>query len=109
METGKDILKVKLIQKLADLEVDIAALKEQTKPISPDDAYGRISRMEAINNKAVLENSLRMAQAKWKRLQSALEKIDEPDFGICLSCRQPIAEQRLLFMPDSIYCMKCTK
>jgi len=109
MEAWKETLKVKLQQKLEEIKVDIVELKEQTKPISPDDAYGRISRMEAINNKAVLENSLRMAEAKLKRLESALSKIEEPDFGICMSCRKPIAEQRLMFMPDSVYCMNCSR
>lgn len=102
-------LKQKIESKIEELEQDIIELREQTKPVSPDDAYGRISRMEAINNKAVLENSLRMSEAKLKRLQSALSRIDEPDFGICLSCRKPIAEQRMMFMPGSVYCMNCSR
>nr|MBD3623672.1 hypothetical protein [Sunxiuqinia sp.] len=34
-------------------------LKYFTGPISPDDAIGRISRMDAINNKSVFDASLR--------------------------------------------------
>ncbi len=102
-------LKDQIKEKIEQVKLDILELEEQTQPISPDDAYGRISRMEAINNKAVLENSLRMAQAKLKKLESALSKVDEPDFGTCISCGKSIAVQRLMYMPESLRCMHCAR
>lgn len=36
-------------------------LEDSCKPIAPDVAIGRISRMDAINNKSVMEASLRNA------------------------------------------------
>ena len=36
--------------------------KEITKPIAPENAIGRISRMDAINNKSVTEAALRQAK-----------------------------------------------
>ena len=43
--------------------------RELTQPIEPDDAYGRISRMDAINNKSVMDASLRQAENKLKNLE----------------------------------------
>jgi DnaK suppressor protein len=39
-------------------EKDIAALKELTRPIAPDNAIGRLSRMDAINTKSINEAAL---------------------------------------------------
>ena len=42
----------------------ISSYKELTKPIAPENAIGRISRMDAINNKTVNEDALRKSLKK---------------------------------------------
>ena len=37
----------------------IEDFKEMTQPVAPDNAIGRVSRMDAINNKSVAEAGLR--------------------------------------------------
>jgi len=46
-------------EKIIKLKEDIANLIDLTKPISPDCAIGRVSRMDAINNKSINEAALR--------------------------------------------------
>lgn len=87
--------------------LDIEDLKEQCKPISPENAIGRVSRMEAFQSKSIAEAALRRAENKMRTLQIALEKIKEPDFGSCKSCGQVIQAGRLMLMPESPYCIKC--
>ena len=41
---------------------DIKGLKEATKPISPENSIGRVSRMDAINNKSVKMKQLYVRQ-----------------------------------------------
>lgn len=103
----KAALKIKIEQTLESVRKDIADLEELTKPISPENAIGRVSRMDAINNKSVNEASLRQARVKAQKLTRALEKIDAPDFGICQMCKRPIQQGRLMFMPESVRCVKC--
>ena len=55
----KDILQQKIIDHIEKEQEKICTLKELTKPISPENAIGRISRMDAINNKSVNEAALR--------------------------------------------------
>ncbi|MBS2211002.1 TraR/DksA family transcriptional regulator [Carboxylicivirga mesophila] len=99
-----------LIRKqIASLERKIKSLKELTQAIAPDDAIGRVSRMDAINNKSVNEAALRQSEAKLKNLFMALERIHEADFGICLQCKGPIQPGRLVLMPESRKCMKCAQ
>lgn len=84
-------------------------MKEVTKPIAPENAIGRISRMDAINNRSVNEASLRVAEEKLKKQERALLKINDKGFGICVRCTQPIPEGRLMIMPESITCVNCAQ
>lgn len=91
--------KVKLNRKIEEL-------KELTKPIEPDCAIGRVSRMDAINNKSINEAALQKSLEKLKKINISLSGIDEADFGKCISCGENIPIQRLLLMPGSL-CVKC--
>jgi len=81
-------------------------LAELTKPIEPDCAIGRVSRMDAINNKSINEAALRKAQDMLKKINISLDRIDDDNFGSCIQCGDPIPIQRLLLMPGSL-CIKC--
>ena len=105
----KEEFKRSVEAKVKALELEIAQLKEATSPISPDDAIGRVSRMDAINNKSVSEASLRNAQSKLAGLQNVLRDLDKPDFGICPRCKQPIPEARILLMPEKKFCVRCSQ
>lgn len=102
-------LKEKIDRKIAAVKSDIEDLKEVTKPIKPENSLGRISRMDAINNKSINEAALRTAKDKLNKLEYAFKRIEEPDFGVCSSCGTGIHPQRLLFMPESTLCMSCAK
>ncbi len=63
-----DDIKQKLIKEISKTEKLIEEYKELTKPVAPDVAIGRISRMDAINNKSVIEATLRQSKEKLKNL-----------------------------------------
>lgn len=86
---------------------DIADLEELTRPISPENAIGRISRMDAINNKSVNEASLNQARARYSNLIRALDGIDKPEFGVCIKCKQNIPLGRIMLMPHTNKCVNC--
>ena len=102
-------LKQKLLDEISKTELLIKEYQELTKPIAPDVAIGRISRMDAINNKSVTEAALRQAEEKLRNLQRVLSKIDDKDFGICLKCHKPIPMGRILIRPESLECVNCAK
>ncbi|RMG77867.1 MAG: TraR/DksA family transcriptional regulator [Bacteroidetes bacterium] len=103
----RTILRKKIEETIEKTKTEIAYLVEATKPVAPENAIGRVSRMDAINNKSVAEAGLRSAQKKLAALQQALTKIDSPNFGICSRCGRPIQPARLLFMPQSTCCVRC--
>lgn len=92
---------------ISKTEALIAEYKELTKPVAPDDAIGRISRMDAINNKSVTEASLRQAQEKLKNLHRVLSRVGSQEFGICIQCGKTIPMARILYRPESLYCVNC--
>ena len=105
---------VKEIQKKIILEIKNTQLKvdEYTKlckPIAPENAIGRISRMDAINNKSVTESVLRETINKMQQLKIMESKLDDENFGICIKCKKEIPFGRLMIRPYSKYCVKCAQ
>mgnify|MGYP006431153909 CR=1 FL=1 len=99
--------KANIQKKLDKLDRKIADLEELCKPVSPDEAIGRVSRMDAINNRAVNEQALNNNKTKRERLRQALEKVSDPYFGYCNKCGQSIGVGRLSAMPESTLCVNC--
>jgi len=97
-----------LIKEKSKLVKYLVELKELTKPIEPDCAIGRVSRMDAINNKSINEAAFRKAQDKLKKINISLERMSDLDFGKCIQCDEPIPIQRLLLMPGSL-CIRCAR
>ena len=95
------------LRKREDLEERIAEYRELTKPIPPSEAIGRVSRMDAINNKSVNEAALRQAEKQRQGLDRALHRLDDDRFGLCTRCGEPIPTGRLLLMPGALTCVRC--
>ena len=105
----KQEIKKRIFEELKKTEEAILDYKESTKPISPENAIGRVSRMDAINNKSVVEAALRKAEEKLNKLMLVLNKVDDTDFGICIRCGEPIPIGRVLLMPQSRNCVRCAQ
>ncbi|MBW6498123.1 MAG: TraR/DksA C4-type zinc finger protein [Bacteroidales bacterium] len=104
----KTQLKALIVKKIVQVEDLIKELEDLTRPIAPDVAIGRVSRMDAINNKSVNEAALRQARDKLQGLQHALDNIDNPSFGVCSRCGTEIPLGRILVMPESPKCIRCS-
>ena len=103
----KSQIKIRIQDEIADAKDLIKDLEVLTQPIAPDDAIGRISRMEAINNKSVNEHLLAKTKVRLNKLESSLSLIEKEDYGICSSCKDPIPLGRLMMLPESEKCVNC--
>lgn len=106
-DTEKQQVYTRLIKEKEKLEQKIETLRELTQPISPDDSIGRVSRMDAINNKSVNEAALRASENKMKNVLLGIERFGSPEFGKCRNCGKPIPFGRLMVMPGSSTCVGC--
>jgi DnaK suppressor protein len=99
---------IKIIkEEILKTETSIKLLKALTQPIAPENAIGRVSRMDAINNKSVNMAALKKAEQKLSNLKIALANINDPDFGICYKCKNIIPIGRILLMPQARFCVQC--
>ena len=92
-----------------DTKTKISKYKELSQPIAPENSIGRVSRMDAINNKSVVEAALREAEEKLVKLLDIQKKITQKDFGSCSKCKNEIPFGRLIFRPESQLCVYCAK
>ena len=102
-------IKLKLQAELESTQQKINDYTELCKPIAPENAIGRISRMDAINNKSVVEAALREAKNKMQQLKVMQTKITDADFGSCIKCKKVIPLGRLMIRPHSKFCVNCAQ
>jgi DnaK suppressor protein len=98
-----------IAEEIVKTEKNVADYSQMVIPEPPDCAIGRVSRMDAINNRSVAEAGLRQAQDKLNKLKFALSKVDTDEFGICRRCGGDIPLGRLALMPQSLFCVNCAK
>ena len=70
-------------------------------------AVGRLSRMDALQNQAMAKAQQSRRHAAALRLRAALSRIDEGEFGYCEDCGEDIARKRLEFDPSATKCISC--
>ena len=104
----KNKIKNIIERKIKDLALEIDELRQIAKPIEPENAIGRISRMDAINNKSINDRMLRNSLQKLKNLKTGLKRLENIDFGICIQCKREININRLLLIPETLNCAKCS-
>ena len=100
-------IKLKLQSEIESTDQKISDYTELCKPIAPENAIGRVSRMDAINNKSVVEAALRESEKKLEQLLHMQQNINSEMFGICIKCKSEILFGRLLIRPQSKCCVKC--
>ena len=106
-KADRNALRLHIISEQEKVRGDILSLKEQCGPVEPDNAIGRISRMDAIGARKISEAKLGDARSRRVLLDHALGLIDDPAFGLCINCGDPIALARLQFMPEARVCIDC--
>ena len=107
MDKGK--IRELLNSKIVKTEEQVVRYEDLAQPISPDNAIGRVSRMDAINNKSIVDAALRKAKERLKGLKLSLDKLDSSDFGVCVKCKNNIPIERILLAPQSSFCVNCAR
>ena len=75
--------------------------------MAPDNALGRLTRMETMSDQQMSKAKLAQAQQQMVNLQALRRKVGTPGFGICRICQKPMDPERLLSVPDAVACAAC--
>lgn len=70
---------------------------------------GRLSRMDALQGQAMSIAALNRRKEELKKIDQALERIENDDYGYCQECGEEIAEKRLQFKPTVTRCIHCAE
>jgi len=92
------------IQRLSDTTAD------DRRPVQLDQAaVGRLSRMDAMQGQAMHLETERRRTLERRRIDAALQRIEEDEFGNCVSCGDAIESKRLQHDPSVPTCLNCAK
>jgi DnaK suppressor protein len=105
-----DAIKQQLADRKVELEQDAAAAKAGQGTVELDQTReGRLSRMDALQNKAMSEASERRRKQELQRIANTFKRIDEGEFGYCGECGEPIALKRIQIDPTTVLCIGCAQ
>ena len=100
----KDLLEERQ-KELASL-AEISAESRDTV-ILDQQSVGRLSRMDAMQAQAMAQAQDRQRAHELMRIEQALTRIVNGDFGYCEECGEEINQKRLEVDPAALFCMKC--
>ncbi|MFN0263261.1 TraR/DksA family transcriptional regulator [Tepidamorphus sp. 3E244] len=79
-------------------------------PVALDQqSVGRLSRMDAMQRQAMSQEQERRRALELRRIDAALERLDEGEYGECDSCGEEISDKRLSVDPAAHLCIACAR
>ncbi len=68
---------------------------------------GRLSRMDALQAQEMSKERIRRTKTQLLKISTALDRLDEGDFGYCVECGVDIPLARLKIDPTVQLCINC--
>ena len=101
-------------QNLIELEKENKNLLEEYAASSDtvkldQSSVGRLSRMDAMQGQQMALEASRRRELQAQKIEGALRRIDQGNFGICFNCEEEIPFPRLAADPTNMRCIKCAE
>lgn len=93
--------------RLSEIDIQLSEGKQEGQPVSPDNAVGRLSRLDAMQMQQMALAARQRLMVEQVGLREALQRLDRGTFGACLLCGKDIALERLEFQPSATTCIAC--
>ena len=104
----QDQARERLAARLAEIEEEERLTSADRAPVELDqESVGRLSRMDALQAQQMAMAAQRRRAAEKDRINTALKRIEEGEFGYCITCGEGIAEARLAHDPSVAKCIGC--
>jgi len=101
-------LRTVLVARLEGLRAASENTADNRRPVELDQtSVGRLSRMDAMQVQAMAVATDRRRQEEARRVEAAIKRIDEGEYGYCISCGEEIAAKRLAVDPTIPTCIRC--
>lgn len=93
---------------VAELEGEIQRAERDVAAVSPDNAIGRLSRQDSMQQQEMAKAGVRRREERINALHEALRRMDEGTYATCVRCREEIEFSRLELAPELKFCAKCS-
>ena len=89
---------------------DSQITENERKPVALDQSMvGRLSRMDALQNQAMAIEAERRRSIEMQRIDAAMVRIKEGEFGYCIVCGGNIESKRIESDPTVTFCIVCAR
>lgn len=79
-------------------------------PVALDQqSVGRLSRMDAMQRQAMSQEQERRRAREILRIDRALQRLEEGEYGVCQECGEDISQKRLSVDPAAHLCITCAR
>ena len=105
-----EVIRARLSCRREEIESLAECSTDQRKPVELDQTrVGRLSRMDALQDQAMALETDRRRNAELDRIEAALKRLEDGDYGWCLSCGEQIPAKRLELGPTVALCVDCAE
>lgn len=97
-----------LMARLESLRTASETTADTRRPVELDQtSVGRLSRMDAMQGQAMALAVEKRRHEEVRRIEAAISRIDEGEYGYCISCGEEVAAKRLDVDPTTPTCIAC--
>jgi DnaK suppressor protein len=86
---------------------EVRAMGDASRQLDTDDVPDLGDMSTRSYDRDVLYNLSEVQRQKIRDIDTALELLEQGDYGICVRCSEEIAPKRLEVRPFSRYCIEC--
>jgi DnaK suppressor protein len=98
----------RLLARKVQLDEEDRISADGRAPVTLDqDSVGRLSRIDAMQVQAMAMATERRRAAERQRIDAALKRLDEGEWGWCLRCGEEVPVARLEHDPSVTLCVGC--
>ncbi len=110
MKHDLQALRAGLTARLDELRAMSAGSKNDRKPVELDQtSVGRLSRVDSLQGQAMAMAQEKRRYDEIKRIEAAIQRVDDGEYGFCLKCGEPIDAARLAVDATIPTCIACAR
>ena len=103
-----DHYRKKLEARRTELMLLSEGAKDSRKPVELDQqSVGRLSRQDALQQQAMAKAQDARRAGELRKIEAALRRVDEGEYGYCAECGEAIAPKRLAIDLTATRCAPC--
>lgn len=105
-----DTVRQRLLARRAELLQATSETEISRQPVELDQtSVGRLSRVDAMQQQAMALEAERRRAAELARIAAALQRLEDGEYGFCVSCGEEIGAKRLDLDPSLPTCIGCAR